>query len=157
MAGKRHPSLVPLSFQHHAGLVVSHRIAKLLARSRDDGAAVEKMTRDVTAFFTGELAAHFHAEEDVLFPAIEKALGAIDLVAALRDEHRRLRELAARLRAPDSSAHAPTLGAFGELLKEHIRKEEEQLFPLFEARMPAEIAAALAAPIQQTLSRPPSA
>src|SRR5262245_58449000 len=115
---------------------MSHRIAKLAARPNDP-AALEAMARDVTAFFTGELAAHFAAEVDVLFPAMEKALGALDLVATLRDEHRQLRELAARLQSPDSSSPGPTLAAFGEILKEHIRKEEEQLFPLFEARVPA--------------------
>jgi hypothetical protein len=46
-----------------------------------------------------ELANHFEIEEQILFPAIENALGKLSLVADLIAQHRQVEDLIAQLRS----------------------------------------------------------
>ena len=57
------------------------------------------------------------------------------LVAQLESEHRKFRELAARLAGP-GGLRKP-LFDFGDLLEQHIQSEERRLFAAFELLVPA--------------------
>ncbi|MBO6934059.1 MAG: hemerythrin domain-containing protein [Deltaproteobacteria bacterium] len=124
---KRHPQLQDLSRDHHHALVLA-RQSRIAAKGSDDEvharlvAAREKLER--------ELAPHFAVEERLLLPALDDA-GLGELAARTRTDHARLRELL-RDDAPDERAR---LREFGELLRDHVRFEESELFPAAEATL----------------------
>jgi iron-sulfur cluster repair protein YtfE (RIC family) len=131
----RDPSLVPLSHQHHNGLA----LCVLTRRSlREDAspANVARLARRVIDRYEIELANHFEIEEQILFPAIAKALGDVPLIAELIGEHRQIEALIAELRANPS---ARALEGLCALLSSHIRREENQLFQDAQAGMPQEV------------------
>jgi len=132
---RRHEELIPLSHGHHHGLVMSLRIRRELARAASDAEALRQLACALISFFESDLAPHFAAEEEGLFPIMEANLGRLELLEELRKEHERFRAWIEELR---NSASAETLREFGALLHDHIRKEERILFPIFEARMPPE-------------------
>ena len=123
----RDPSLIPLSHQHHNGLA----LCVLTERSlREDASAanVEKLARKVIDRYELELTNHFEIEEGILFPAVESPL-----IAGLIAEHRRIEELVRRLRAEPAAA---LLLEFASLLREHIRREENELFEEIQRQLP---------------------
>ena len=61
------------------------------------------------------------------------------LIDELLRDHQRLRELLNRL--AEETVMAKTLFDAGDLLERHIRREERELFPLFEKRADAALAA----------------
>ena len=137
---KRHVSLVPLSRDHHDGLVLAQRL--ILGRSTNPRAdwpieRAEQVGR-LLAFFETVLRKHFEAEEAHVFPvAMEQNGEARDVARQLIDEHDDMR---ARIRAFEED---PTtrleerLTAFGELLTGHIHKEERVLFERMQAELDA--------------------
>lgn len=135
---KRDPSLVSLSHDHHEGLIFAFRIRHGHGPSGEVWGAwtPADRARAAAAFFREHLAPHFQAEEEAIFPVLEPYLGPGErVVAELREEHARLRTMAGDLEGGTGDL-AGTLRVFGELLERHIRKEERDLFALFEARVP---------------------
>ena len=112
----------------------------LLLHSNDETWAREKAAQ-AAQFFATDLTTHFRAEEGALFPAMRDFVGATKLINELVSEHRKLEALAERLRAPDAAKLVGTLGEFADLLEAHIRKEERELFPLYERLVSADVAA----------------
>lgn len=151
MPKKRHKSLIPLSHHHHYGLVMSHRLEQELPKQRADPQAVAALAGEVVGFFDRDLLPHFAAEEEALFPAMEQHLGKLAVIDELLQEHHRMRSLVDQLRQSEPGTQADTLQAFGELLRDHIRKEERVLFPIFEEKLPESVAHALGDQIRQRL------
>jgi hemerythrin-like domain-containing protein len=121
---QRHKSLHPLSHQHHNGLA----LGVLIRRSLDhDGSAanVRRQCARAVTRFEHELLNHFELEEKFLFPAIERELGGHPLVETLLEQHRQLTALAGTLR---QDANREDLDHFLDLLRDHIRAEENVLF-----------------------------
>jgi len=133
---KRHESLIPLSREHHYALMLCLRITRGLPIYSEDWSWLEKKARVVAAFFDSELAPHFEAEEQVLFPAIRTNPKARVLIAGLVVEHREIQRLARVIRSEEASSLAERLKEFAHLLEAHIRKEERQLFPIYEREVP---------------------
>ncbi|HTQ53299.1 MAG TPA: hemerythrin domain-containing protein [Bryobacteraceae bacterium] len=129
---QRHPSLVPLSHQHHNGLALCVLTRRSLAEDASP-ANVDRLARRAVDRYELELANHFEIEEQVLFPAIEEAVGKLDLIAELIAEHRRLETTIGELRAAPG---ADVLERLCALLSAHIRREENDLFQLAQARLP---------------------
>jgi iron-sulfur cluster repair protein YtfE (RIC family) len=128
----RHRSLHPLSHQHHNGLALGVMVRRALD-SDASPAAIARQSARVLDRFDLELGNHFELEEQLLFPAIEAELGPSALVQSLIAEHRRIEALAARLRGqPEDRA---TLDEFLELLRTHIRTEENVLFEEIQGRL----------------------
>lgn len=91
----------------------------------------------LAAFFERHLRQHFRIEEEVVFPPACSAGGEAEiLVAQLLDEHRQMAGLVERL-AVNPQVTAAELAVFGQLLNDHIRLEDRQLFPLMETQMQA--------------------
>ncbi len=116
------------------------------------------MTAKVAKLFAAEIAAHFEVEEAILFPEMERLLGPLELVTKLREEHQTLRGLVKRLSESLNRLHEPgglrdlsTLDEFSGLLEAHVRREERQLFPAFEKKIPADVAARLGREIEARL------
>ncbi|MBC7360504.1 MAG: hemerythrin domain-containing protein [Desulfacinum sp.] len=90
---------------------------------------------------------HHGKEEDYLFPALEAAGvtregGPIGVMLAEHEQGRtlvaKLEEAAARLRARDFEAHSRVkeiANQYGELLRNHIRKEEDVLFRMAQSHV----------------------
>ncbi|MBW6476922.1 MAG: hemerythrin domain-containing protein [Chromatiales bacterium] len=117
---KRVAALRQLSDDHHQGLVLALRAKK--AADGKDGLSVDAIWAEVVQRFADELEPHFQIEERYLAPALLD-VGEIQLVQRLHQEHAALREL---LEATDHSA--ASLREFGQMLAQHIRFEERDLF-----------------------------
>jgi hemerythrin-like domain-containing protein len=142
--GRRHQTLIPLSREHHDGLLLAWRLTRGDLAGRDS----ELKAKHAAVFYESRLRRHFDAEERVLFPAVRDALGKdatlIDLLCA---EHREIASLATAIR---SGSHEQTT-EFCELLERHIRTEERRLFPLIERSAEPQELAALASGIETAL------
>jgi hemerythrin-like domain-containing protein len=139
MPAKRHPSLIPLSHDHHHGLVLAFRLREGLPRHRQPADNPQRQAEDATRFFHDNLVAHFRAEEEVLFPVIRAyvphAATMLDTLTAEHGEMRTRIEILTQV-APDTATLETRLKAFADLLERHIRREERELFPLYEAHVP---------------------
>jgi len=138
---RRHESLVPLSREHHYGLMLCLRIHRGLGQYDNDEAWVRERADQATQFFATDLVPHFKAEEEALFPAMREFAGAPELLNRLLAEHRKLEALANRLRGADVAELLDALREFSDLLEAHIRTEERELFPLYERLAGDEVAA----------------
>ena len=145
---KRHPSLVPLSREHHVALLLAFRLVHGLPPSRQANDSPQTQARDTVRFFQTKLVTHFRAEEQALFPLIRKTQPhAIPLIDTLLAEHADMRARVQALEQADPAELPAQLTAFGQLLERHVRSEERELFPLCEARLTADDAERLRAAI----------
>jgi hemerythrin-like domain-containing protein len=132
----RHPSLVPLSQDHHHGLALALRCRKqALGQLKPMGAAgLRERAHEFLEFYRNNLVAHFRAEEEVLFPLLRISLPDNDtMLDELIGQHEQLRHAASQLES--GSGLAKLVFDLGDLLERHIRREERELFPLFEAHI----------------------
>lgn len=120
---KRDPRLHDLSRDHHHALVLARK-----SRSAGTGSEEEARALLTAAQTTLErdLLPHFAVEEELLLPALDAA-GCADLTERTRADHARLEEL---LRS--GGGPRERLRRFGDLLGEHVRFEERELFPAAE-------------------------
>jgi len=125
---KRRVELHGLSDDHHTALVLAHRCTRTTAKSQT--LPVAEVWAQVQEMVDGLLEPHFEIEERYLLPAMEE-LGEQAMVGRLRAEHARLRAALAS-EAPTPQA----VTAFGELLEQHIRYEEREVFEAVQGRLP---------------------
>ena len=144
---QRHPGLVPLSRDHHHGLVMAERL--VLGRSTNPRADWPtdrpEQARRLIEFFDTDLRPHFEAEEAHVFPAAARDVAAGEaLVQRLVDDHEAMRTMVREIEAGvvDAAGDGPAppladlddrLRAFGERLRRHIRIEERELFERMQA------------------------
>ena len=128
---RRHESLVPLSRDHHFGLIMAQQL--ILGRATNPRAdwpteRAQQVPR-LLAFFESDLRAHFDIEEAHVFPAAGRDLadGGRQVQALLAD-HDAMRAMIRGFEADPVSELDERLPAFGHVLKAHIHKEERQLF-----------------------------
>jgi hemerythrin-like domain-containing protein len=131
---KRHSSFIPLSREHHEGLLLATRLqqgrnALLRLWSHDLNWQAEYIVK----FFDDNLDTHFLIEETIVFPAARASnLNGGTIIQALLNEHAEMREMVEFFRHPSQKKLECTLTRFGEILENHIRCEERELFPLCE-------------------------
>lgn len=138
---KRHPALRNLSSDHHQGLVQARRLVNASNGADDPSTSteVERVARDFLAFWGEHTVPHFREEEEILLPAFARyGDPSQEPVVRLLVEHVQIRRLVADLqRQVDKGPPSPgTMRATGELLRAHIRHEENVVFPLIEATVP---------------------
>ncbi len=129
---KRHPAMVPLSHDHHHGLVQAQRLRRAAERipaERREAAAA------FLRFFARDTRPHFREEEEWLFPLLVGAEEpATELLTRALLEHQGLhalvRTLEGELAAGDVSQEV--MAELAQTLEKHIRFEERTLFPLIE-------------------------
>jgi hemerythrin-like domain-containing protein len=149
---KRHPSLVPLSREHHLALLLAFRLRQGLPRTQKPTDSPSEQAEDTVQFFHNNLARHFQTEEEALFPLIRSLLPqAESLLNTLIAEHAAMRTQVEALEqaAYEAETLATQLKAFGDTLERHVRCEERELFPLFEANLPEDKAEQLGNAIAQ--------
>lgn len=129
---KRHVALRQLSSDHHSGLVLARRVSKLAADS-DLAAAAQNL---LTAW-RAEIGPHFIAEEEWLLPLFARHTAPDHplIVETLR-QHVMMRALLDEIEEGRAAPSLPVLQALGDALREHIRFEENELFPAIEAALP---------------------
>ena len=113
---KRGARLAPLSRDHHVALVHALR----LRRATDEDVAA--VVAGFLAFLLGPGREHF-AEEELLAPRVPDAC---------LDEHDEILRRAQQLGREPRTGEAH---AVGELLADHVRFEERELFPLLETAL----------------------
>ena len=142
---KRHRSLIPLSRDHHDGLVLAQRL--ILGRStapRSDWPTDRRQqVSRVIEFFKTDLRKHFEAEEAHVFPAaVDHLHEGADLARQLIEEHDDMRARIRGFEEDPTTNLDERLSSFGERLKEHIKKEESILFERIQEEMdPADLEA----------------
>jgi hemerythrin-like domain-containing protein len=117
---KRHPALTPLSRDHHHALVLAQRLRRAGEQDAGDAAAA------FLEHWAEEERLHFRLEEEVLLPAYAA------VVRTLLD-HVRIRRDVDRLAG---GADPELLHEIGSRLADHVRLEENELFPLVEQTLP---------------------
>ncbi len=123
---RRHPRLIPLSREHHKGLI----LAQLLKADVPDYKGLPTDIPGKVAFAKKEyeqrLRSHFEQEENWLIPLSEQALAPLpEMAARIREEHQRIRTGIESLR---SQSTPDELDALGRLIEQHIRFEEREWF-----------------------------
>lgn len=134
------------------GIDAVRRAADAVGRAPTD--EVDRLVDAVCTFFLDELIPHAVAEDRVLYPAIDRILGAVGASWPMRRDHVELGHLVDRLRAlrhhgRDGGEHdrvelSRVLYALDSLVRLHLAKEEELYLPLLDERADEPWVAALA-------------
>jgi len=135
---KRHPSLHPLSQHHHFALIQALGMKRASEGPEDKrAAAVERQAEKFLNFWRKTGLTHFREEEEVLLPAYarHKRLDRDPEVMRVLADHAEIRLLAwefehcldAKLPIP-----AEKMAHLAKLLHDHVRLEENVLFPRIE-------------------------
>jgi len=139
-SNRRHESLIPLSREHHYGLLMCLRIHRGIENHQADVSWLSERADKVIRFFESDLKTHFEAEEEIVFPAMSGMEDSKATIDQLVNEHRNLERLVRRLRKARDLQLAPLLREFADLLEAHIRTEERALFPRYEQGVSSELA-----------------
>jgi hemerythrin-like domain-containing protein len=142
----RDKSLIPLSHQHQHALALCVRIKRAQPIPDRD---LDAWQAEIEQHFHQEIAVHFSAEEQVLFPAARHFGELISLVDELIAEHELLRDSFSHAEA--RSMTSENLPAFAQQLSAHIRKEERQLFERMQQLMDPEELAGLGTKLDAAL------
>jgi len=129
---KRHQQLQPLSRQHHNGLLASMLLKKGIEKAADP----KEMAAFILDFWQNDLEDHFKAEEYFLLPPLYDIDFDKCLIDTLLQEHSMLRLYITKLQQNNTDINSITL--FADLLEQHIRFEERQLFPAAEKSLTEE-------------------
>jgi hemerythrin-like domain-containing protein len=150
----RHPSLIPLSQDHHHGLALALRCRKqALGQIKPMGAeGLCERAKEFLDFYQAHLVPHFRAEEEALFPLLRLAAPeSEDMIDGLVQDHEKIRQSIPQLEG--ETGLAKLIFDLGDLLERHIRKEERELFPLFERHVEGKQAETVGEEIRKILNR----
>ncbi|WP_171074849.1 hemerythrin domain-containing protein [Nonomuraea basaltis] len=140
--GEPEPDLTSMVVIHRAMLTDLDRLTDLLSapsgRVPASGEWADAV-RGYAAALLAEIDHHHSAEDDLLWPVIERTAGpAIDL-DPLTDDHQALAPVLAHCRASlhkDDQTLGRALGELRDLLREHIAEEERDVFPVIYRYVP---------------------
>jgi len=124
---KRHPALIPLSQDHHQGLLLAQLIKKDAPDYNDLPKDLIGKMNYAKEVYNNELIQHFRDEEELVFPFLKGKNQEVDnLISEILNEHILLKEKILSLNKNSDLIHQ--LDEIGNLLNGHIRKEERILF-----------------------------
>ena len=124
---KRHPALIPLSQDHHFGLLLSWKIRTGLKK----GIITERIRDYLNYFFLEHLEKHFQMEEEFLFSFLAKN----DLLRKdAESQHQILRKQHKNILG-SLEVLEDDLRRFADELENHIRFEERVLFPYIQTEL----------------------
>jgi hemerythrin-like domain-containing protein len=135
---RRHDSLIPLTHDHHHTLAQARRLKDL--GKIDDETQRRNVVNDFINFYFGRAVRHFHEEEELFFAPLVDHPEARDLVVRAVSDHLRLHALVRTIKRQLSGGEADpaVLDQISDLLTEHVRFEEQELFPIVERLIPEE-------------------
>ena len=135
---KRHSSLHPLSQHHHFALIQAlamRRAAEAPAEKR--AAAVERQAEKFVRFWHKADHVHFREEEEVLLPAyarhmrLDRDAGVMRLLADHAEIRAAVQDFQQRLESK-MPVSAEEMAHLAKLLHDHVRLEENEIFPRIE-------------------------
>ncbi|KIC95484.1 hemerythrin domain-containing protein [Flavihumibacter solisilvae] len=135
---KRNENIVPLSRDHHDGLLFCWKIRQGIKY----GVSIERIQAYVKYFWDNHLEQHFEEEETLLFAGLQDKL--VNQAVA---EHGKLKRLIDVVVSP--AAHPAQLITLANTLDDHIRFEERVLFPHLEKVLSGDRLADLGKQLQQ--------
>lgn len=125
---KRSEQLAPLSREHHDGLLFAWKIKEGLANQ----APLDKLRQYSMWYWRNHIKPHFFQEEKILVPYMPQGH---PMATRLKEEHDHIRELILGL---DDEADKRTLILLTDLINNHIRFEERELFVYLEGLLTKE-------------------
>jgi len=112
---------------------------------------LRERAKEFLTFYASNLLRHFRAEEDVLFPLLRSVVPESgEMIDELVQNHVQIRGAIPQLEA--GTGLAKLIFDLGDLLERHIRKEERELFPLFEQHVEGGKAESVGAEIKKILA-----
>ena len=117
---KRNENIIPLSKDHHFGLLCSWKIRQGLKKEIE----VSRIRDYILYFWNHHLKKHFREEEEILFLYLED-----EYMLRIRKEHRHIQNIVSQI---SSSENIDLFSDFADLLEQHIRFEEREWFPHLE-------------------------
>ncbi|MCC9166704.1 hemerythrin domain-containing protein [Pontibacter harenae] len=135
---KRHESIIPISRQHHGGLLTA-RLLQLDAPPYKGMPATAPAKRDyVLTFYEDHLQPHFLLEENTVFKLAYTLPALAQQAKDLEAQHRQLEQLIKELPQVSETALPESLDYVGKLLEKHIRQEERVFFEALQQELPPE-------------------
>lgn len=125
---KRCPQLAPLSREHHDGLLFAWKIKQGIEHK----ASPALMCRYVSWYWKEHIRPHFYQEEKILMPYLPADHA---MAKRLKEEHDHIRELIIELGEEPDNRHLVLLC---DLVNQHIRFEERELFQYMESLLTPE-------------------
>ncbi|WP_426479126.1 hemerythrin domain-containing protein [Chryseobacterium sp. CBSDS_008] len=123
---KRNENLVPLSRDHHFGLLCCWKIRQGIKKD----IPYERIKNYVADYWEKNLSRHFDIE-DIVLPEVNNE----SLQMQMEDEHKQIRKL---IKSISRSGSRELLSDFADALYKHIRFEERIIFPYLEERLSGE-------------------
>lgn len=125
---QRCEQLKKLSREHHGSLTMALKISKIAKNGVES--ELSEAINTVQHYYNDELELHFQHEEQTIFSTIFKQYKEhMDVATTLLKEHGYLRVLIQRLTLETAQKD---LADFAQILKEHTRVEERELFPIIQ-------------------------
>ncbi|WP_312323734.1 hemerythrin domain-containing protein [Soonwooa sp.] len=120
---KRNENIIPLSHDHHFGLLCCWKIRQGLKKEVE----LSRIQKYVDYFWNQHLKEHFKEEEEILFPYLKD-----EFSNRVAKEHQDLEVLFNEI---SENLSIQNFEAFANLLDDHIRYEERQWFPHLEQNL----------------------
>lgn len=127
---KRDKNLIPLSHDHHHGLILSQILKEDTPPYTGLPSSLEGKKNYAIEFFNKELKKHFKEEEKILLPRCKGKDKSLDQhFDTMLTDHKELYKLFSELK---KKTDKKLMDKTGRKLGEHIRFEERILFPLIQ-------------------------
>ncbi len=134
---KRHESLIPISRQHHGGLLTARLLQHGAPPYKGMPTTPEGKRDYVLSFWETHLKPHFRLEEDTVFILASEASEVLaQQVKQLQEQHKLLESLIFALPAIPINDLPDKLHETGKLLEQHIRQEERIFFEQLQQELP---------------------
>ncbi|MGM8216098.1 hemerythrin domain-containing protein [Bacillaceae bacterium W0354] len=132
---KRHEALNPLSHHHHHALTMSLELKR--AGTDKSDLSYKDLMRSLIDFWEKDGEDHFRDEEEVLFPLYLHYADEpdADLIKEALYQHTQIRSLIQQLRSTIKTQY-DKMNELGQILDEHVRLEEREIFPKVEEAVP---------------------
>lgn len=135
---KRHDSLIPLSEHHHHALVQSLAVARASQLSGPERhTRFHEVAASLVRFWEVAGSTHFREEEDVLLPALSRhvRLDQEPAIMHMLADHAQIRALMQDVAASlgQDRVDESQVVQLGQLLHDHVRLEENVIFPRIES------------------------
>ena len=138
-------SLNSLSKDHNEVLEILETFYQTIEKIEDGKATDRRNIENILRFFNSKFWLHFDKEEQTVFPELSMYIGGggkpSGPVVVMLDEHQVLRESNKRMQSAykdfetDSNIFTSEARNFTGLLRQHIKMEEEMLFPMADSSL----------------------
>ncbi|WP_343949642.1 hemerythrin domain-containing protein [Spirilliplanes yamanashiensis] len=144
----------PLHDEHQGLLPHIEALRAAAEAAEGDGGGLRRALDDVLEFLHHHLIPHAQAEDAVLYPVVERAMGAPGATATMRRDHDEVVELTRQLQQVRDALDGPPtpeqrrsgqrlLYGLYAIIRLHFAKEEEVYLLILDAELTADAAAAM--------------